>query len=363
MKQTNGTGGDVDYASGRFMYTTPQALLCLSEEENILRSYYRMQHNLDSCTEAEKKRRQGQYDAVFSRYFGAQSEQPYQLLEPAGYPTGAVNVRNRSRYFPTVDYRSENFEFFYVQAGQCHLTSHGMEYELQSGDFCLLQYGAPHRIENNSDDCILLEIQVEKAHVQRICSLLLSEDSILSHYFKNSLYGTANYPIIIFRTKHDAGVTYYVYAMYNECQIRPRYWNIMVVSLLNALFAYLLSIFRPEQVIPDFSGDSFASAVIQYIAEHEAQVNLESLAAAFGYSASHMGELVIQHCGKPFTALLRQMHMHRAARLLKETDLPISQIAAEVCCTDAPHFNRSFRREFSMLPAEYRQLFSGSTAE
>ena len=62
MKQTNGTGGDVDYASGRFMYTTPQALLCLSEEENILRSYYRMQHNLDSCTEAEKKRRQGQYD-------------------------------------------------------------------------------------------------------------------------------------------------------------------------------------------------------------------------------------------------------------------------------------------------------------
>ena len=189
MKQTNGTGGDVDYASGRFMYTTPQALLCLSEEENILRSYYRMQHNLDSCTEAEKKRRQGQYDAVFSRYFGAQSEQPYQLLEPAGYPTGAVNVRKRSRYFPTVDYRSENFEFFYVQAGQCHLTSHGMEYELQSGDFCLLQYGAPHRIENNSDDCILLEIQVEKAHVQRICSLLLSEDSILSHYFKNSLYG------------------------------------------------------------------------------------------------------------------------------------------------------------------------------
>ena len=363
MKQTNGTGGDVDYASGRFMYTTPQALLCLSEEENILRSYYRMQHNLDSCTEAEKKRRQGQYDAVFSRYFGAQSEQPYQLLEPAGYPTGAVNVRKRSRYFPTVDYRSENFEFFYVQAGQCHLTSHGMEYELQSGDFCLLQYGAPHRIENNSDDCILLEIQVEKAHVQRICSLLLSEDSILSHYFKNSLYGTANYPIIIFRTKHDAGVTYYVYAMYNECQIRPRYWNIMVVSLLNALFAYLLSIFRPEQVIPDFSGDSFASAVIQYIAEHEAQVNLESLAAAFGYSASHMGEFVIQHCGKPFTALLRQMHMHRAARLLKETDLPISQIAAEVCCTDAPHFNRSFRREFSMLPAEYRQLFSGSTAE
>lgn len=69
-------------------------------------------------------------------------------------------------------------------------------------------------------------------------------------------------------------------------------------------------------------------------------------------------ETVPRSRGRSFTDILRQIRMRRATWLLKNTDLSISQIAAEVRRTDASHFNRNFRKEFNMLPTEYRQLFA-----
>ena len=52
-----------------------------------------------------------------------------------------------------------------------------------------------------------------------------------------------------------------------------------------------------------------------------------------------------------------------AAQLLRESELPISQIAVEVHCADASHFNKIFRQEYQVSPRQYREQWSQKTGK
>ena len=49
----------------------------------------------------------------------------------------------------------------------------------------------------------------------------------------------------------------------------------------------------------------------------------------------------------------------QARRLLRETDLPITDICAAVGYTNTGHFYRLFEQHTSLSPADYRKLNSG----
>ena len=46
--------------------------------------------------------------------------------------------------------------------------------------------------------------------------------------------------------------------------------------------------------------------------------------------------------------------MEQAKRLLAETDLPLSEIALQVGCTDQSHFSALFRAHVALTPTAYR---------
>ena len=348
----------INYSSEDFISTTARDLIRITQEEAICRSYYRMTRELDRCTAEERQYRTARFQEVMSRNFPGQTGEPYVMTEEIAGMTGSIAVLKRSRYFPSVLYQHKNFEMFYIYSGQCTHICKGQEYELQQGDFCLLEYGVPHRILNNSDACIMIELLVRRETLDRICASLLSTNTVLSRYFKSALYEQTNYPMIVFHTGSNRAVQYYTYAMYSEFKSDLLYHDVIIEAFLNALFVILLRHFQPQQEQPRALEDSAVSHIVEYIYENYQTVTLTSLAQAFGYSTPHMSKLIATGCGKSFTDLVRQARMRRATWLLKNTNLSITQIAAEVHCVDASHFGRNFRKEFHMSPKEYRQLFS-----
>lgn len=61
--------------------------------------------------------------------------------------------------------------------------------------------------------------------------------------------------------------------------------------------------------------------------------------------------------GKTFSEYLRDMRLEEAARLLRETDMPIDQVAFQVGLQSASGFYRNFLLSYGMTPNQYRQKY------
>lgn len=59
--------------------------------------------------------------------------------------------------------------------------------------------------------------------------------------------------------------------------------------------------------------------------------------------------------GQPVGAYMRELRMREAARLLRESDLPIAGVAAAVGYENQGKFTRAFKEAVGLLPTEYRR--------
>jgi AraC family transcriptional regulator len=96
--------------------------------------------------------------------------------------------------------------------------------------------------------------------------------------------------------------------------------------------------------------------IIDYIQAHLNQdLSLEALAQQIGFSAYHFARLFRQTTGESPHRFVLHKRIEAAQRLLKETDLPLAQIALEVGFPDQSHFTHAFKRRLGLTPYKYRQ--------
>ena len=73
-------------------------------------------------------------------------------------------------------------------------------------------------------------------------------------------------------------------------------------------------------------------------------------------SSSHLAKLFRDRRGESFSAYVQTLRMRRAASLLRETTLPIQDIATRVGYVDVSRFTTHFKRFYGSVPSEYRNL-------
>lgn len=91
--------------------------------------------------------------------------------------------------------------------------------------------------------------------------------------------------------------------------------------------------------------------------------SVEDLAAMVGASRSVLAERFARFLGQPPMAYLAHSRLQRAARLLQSTRRSIVQTALEVGYESEAAFNRAFRREFGLPPAQYRRRMAPREAD
>jgi AraC-like DNA-binding protein len=71
-------------------------------------------------------------------------------------------------------------------------------------------------------------------------------------------------------------------------------------------------------------------------------------------SAAQLGRTFKQVAGMTLVAYLNHVRLANAARLLKETDRTIADIASEVGFSDQSYFDKRFKRAFGGAPRDFR---------
>src|SRR5688572_31482428 len=81
---------------------------------------------------------------------------------------------------------------------------------------------------------------------------------------------------------------------------------------------------------------------------------LADVADAVGVEPERMARVFRRAFGEPVAGYLRRIRVDAAAQLLTSTELPISQVAAEVGFADQSHLTRCFSRYLGTTPGRYR---------
>lgn len=94
--------------------------------------------------------------------------------------------------------------------------------------------------------------------------------------------------------------------------------------------------------------------VIALLKEHLTEaISLEEIGRRVGCSHFHLSRIFSQEVGKPIFQYLRELRLERAAALLREGRMTITQIALEVGYSSPSHFSTAFHEKFGCCPGLY----------
>jgi AraC family transcriptional regulator len=96
--------------------------------------------------------------------------------------------------------------------------------------------------------------------------------------------------------------------------------------------------------------------VLEYIDSHLGdELSLAKLAAISGFSANHFASAFKASTGLSPRRLVIERRIHRARQLLRQTKLPISEVAYVVGFSSQRHLAANFRRIVGFSPQRFRQ--------
>jgi len=96
--------------------------------------------------------------------------------------------------------------------------------------------------------------------------------------------------------------------------------------------------------------------ILQFLNEYHANITLSDLSKHFNRSKSHISHLFKSECGMSIRAYCNNLKLEDAKILLKNTDIPITEIALNIGFNDPSYFIYLFRKSFGESPLQYRKI-------
>ena len=96
--------------------------------------------------------------------------------------------------------------------------------------------------------------------------------------------------------------------------------------------------------------------IVGYLGEHFTEpLSLSAVAAEFGLSPQYFSTFFRDNFGRTFTQHINSLRIEQAARLLRETDLPVMEVGFRVGFDNFSYFIKRFRLVYGISPSHYRK--------
>ncbi|GHV52387.1 AraC family transcriptional regulator [Bacteroidia bacterium] len=95
--------------------------------------------------------------------------------------------------------------------------------------------------------------------------------------------------------------------------------------------------------------------VTEYINKHlDEDIDLEKLAEISNFSKWHFQRIMKAYLGEPIGTYIMRVRVETAARLLRYSDMPVSEIAYQIGYDTPSSLSKTFRLFYQISPSEYR---------
>lgn len=248
-------------------------------------------------------------------------------------------------------------KMIYVLNGSCYNFFENQTYELKKGDVVIIAPRTTHAISGFTDDLEAFNILIRKSTFNASFFGLLEDKDILSHFFLNALYENSK-RFLYFHTKPAADLSEGILVMTEEINKTDGYSQRMLKNILDTFFIRLLRGLQTNQVSLDTEAGEESEIIdmLQYLQNHFAEVSIADLSKKFNYSQRQIARILKNKTGKTFSQLILEMKISKAKVYLKQTNLPIQEIAELVGYGDLSNFFRYFFKVTGCSPKQFREM-------
>lgn len=287
-------------------------------------------------------------------------KQDFRELNSHGTPVFPLQVyshHDQNGFYFVPQHWHDELEWIYVDTGILDLTVHGQSYTLKPGDFCFVNSGELHEIRSSGESyhhAIVFHPNMMDFAAYDICQ----HDLIGPVTNGKMLFPSAE---TIFSPSQKKKILSHMQEIVKMNQSQYKY---AVLGIKIHIFAVLELLFQADTMKENLATTKTETSmnnlkrVLGYIEQnYVSTISLEQLAEIAYMSPNYFCHYFRKEIGKPPVAFINEFRIEKAAQLLSETDLQVSQIALSVGFENFSYFIRKFRECKSVTPKEYRSIW------
>lgn len=207
-------------------------------------------------------------------------------------------------------------------------------------------------VEQNMPDIIVTDLMMPVMDGIELCRQLKSDKKY------------SPIPIIVLSAKHDdrakvegltIGADDYITKPFNCDVLMLRISKLIELSRKGVQRSLIDP--EPTPIKVTSLDEKLIEAAVKYVEENMERTDLsvEELSRHLGMSRVHLYKRMRQVTGKTPIEFIRVLRLKRAAQLLRESQLNVSEIAYQVGFNNPKYFSTYFKEEFGVLPSVYQE--------
>ncbi|MGP0585542.1 AraC family transcriptional regulator [Paenibacillus timonensis] len=273
-------------------------------------------------------------------------------------------AKQPGRFLMEGEHFHDAWEIYYLVSGErCYFIKDQI-YRICAGDLVLIPINVLHKTSpsgklSQSHERLLVNFRTEA-----VSALLPGREEELEQLFER-------YPVLRLSTEEQHLVQPLLARMLTEQKEQAKGYEEYGRLLLAEL---LLNLLRMAHTRPNHDGEEGdgkrpyreIAEVARYINTHfEENLSLGELAGRFHLSPYYLSHIFPRVTGLTLVAYINRVRIEEACALLRETELPVTDIAYRVGYQSVTHFGRVFKKAKAVSPQSYRReqrMFNGDRA-
>ncbi|MEO6408212.1 MAG: AraC family transcriptional regulator [Burkholderiaceae bacterium] len=217
---------------------------------------------------------------------------------------------------------------------------------VRPGDVTISPFGEPKRFQHAGENVVLL-LRIAPAFVQDIAGEEYALDPL--RFELREAFGTPDVELVTLGKQLLAGL---------ELEGLPS--RLQIESLAAQLALHLLRHHCTRAVSERRAASNLSPRKLQRVLDYiesslRDDVALADLARLVAMSPGHFAHLFRHTTGLPPHRFVLERRIERAKSLLRDTELPITEIAQQVGCASHSHLSVMFHRDTGITPSDYRR--------
>ena len=264
-----------------------------------------------------------------------------------------IAIRPHTRFVHFPEHSHDFVEIIYMCAGQTTHLIDGEKIILKEGELLFLCQSAKQEIYPASYHDIAVNFVILPDFFDEALQMLGEEDTPLKRFIVDCLKNKqTDISYLHFKVSDILPV---------QNLIENLIWSFMVetsnkrnINQLTMGLLFLQLIHYTDRLYANNVEEKTIVKVLGYIEEQYQNGTLSALAASLGCDVSVLSREIKQKTGKKYTELVQEKRLSQACFLLKNTDIPIDEVAVKIGYENISFFYRIFKKKYGISPKKYR---------
>lgn len=266
---------------------------------------------------------------------------PDALFEKVNNPIGSYPyICVMSRNLNYISHYHESLEIIYVKSGTISAFCGAKELILKKDDICFFMPGEIHGFKSLEDnDLYILKVGLN-SYIEEIdfSKLRLKENVVKADDENNIIFRNLILEMVNEHMHEELGYEFAV----------RHYKNKLIMEILRNLKFEFIDTGKEIKLMSDIN---------KFLEENYARrIELDEIAARCHFSKYYFAHKLKEMTGMTFVEYLTAFRLEKAVRFLKNTDMSITEIAAESGFGSLRSFNRTFASVYKMTPTDFKKI-------